>query len=163
MVENGVFRPGLELMTYLDGNLSSNGLGDPALGIEFYLPWWTGSDAPTDKDSCLCSASLQSALNDYRLQLQAALLPFRVPHSICNLADELNKPAYTWHSSVNDHMPKSPPTNNCTRCRLYRAVAVGVMDQYRTDIRRKLFLEQQLLPIVRGKEAVTADRRVVRQ
>ena len=28
-----LFQPGLELMTYLDGNLSSNGLDDPALGI----------------------------------------------------------------------------------------------------------------------------------
>jgi hypothetical protein len=130
MVENGVFRPGLELMTYLDGNLSSNGLDDPALGIEFYLPWWTGSDAPTAQNQFLCSASLKSALNHYRLELKAALFPFRVPHSILNLADELNKPAYTWHSSVND-MPKSPTPNKCTRCRLYRAVAVGVMDQLR--------------------------------
>ena len=131
MIASGLFRPSLELVTYLDGNLSSNGLDDPALGIAFYLPWWTGSDAPTAPNAHLCSESLKSALNEYRLQLQAALLPFRVPHSIFNLANELNKPAYTWHSSVNDDMPKSPTKVNCTRCRLYRAVAVGVMDQLR--------------------------------
>ncbi len=38
MILNGSFQPGLELMTYLDGNLSSNGLDDPALGISFHLP-----------------------------------------------------------------------------------------------------------------------------
>ena len=49
------------------------------------------------------------------------------PRATRNLSDELNKPAYTWHSSLNTQ--KLP--NNCTRCRLYRAVAVGVLDQLR--------------------------------
>jgi hypothetical protein len=129
MIPDGMFRPGLELMTYLDGNLSSNGLDDPALGISFLLPWWTNQRPPTESSPYLSSASLQSALNHYRRQLQAALIPFGVPHTIRNLADELNKPAYTWHSSVNDDLPNYP--NHCTRCRLYRAVAVGVMDQLR--------------------------------
>src|SRR6266545_7917795 len=53
--------------------------------------------------------------------------PFGKPHLIHNLADELNKPGYTWHSSAND-LPNILNIN-CTRCRLYRAVAVRVMDQ----------------------------------
>jgi hypothetical protein len=127
---DGMFRPGLELMAYLDGNLSSNGLDDPALGIqEFYLPWWTRDHAPTGNSSFLCSATINSAVNHYRQRLEAAMMSFIVPHSISSLANELNKPAYTWHSSANDDLPNSP--NDCTRCRLYRAVAVGVMDQLR--------------------------------
>jgi hypothetical protein len=130
MIADAVFRPGLELMTYLDGNLSSNGLDDPALGIHmFHLPWWTSPNSPTGNPSYLSSATIKSALNHYQRELTAAMKPFGAPHRIRNLADELNKPAYTWHSSVNASLPNSP--NNCTRCRLYRAVAVGVMDQLR--------------------------------
>ena len=117
-------------MTYLDGNLSSNGLDDPALDIQmFHLPWWTGPHSPTGISSYLSRATIKSALDDYRRQLGAAMPPIGKPHSIHNLADELNKPGYTWHSSAND-LPNIP-NNNCTRCRLYRAVAVGVMDQVR--------------------------------
>ena len=121
------FRPGLELMTYLDGNLSSNGLDDPALDVHSFLyPWWTGSHPSIGTPPHLCSATIESALNHYRRQLADAHIPFGSPHTICDLSDELNKPAYTWHSSVNDDLP-----NVCTRCRLYRAVAVGVVDQLR--------------------------------
>jgi hypothetical protein len=131
MTSVGEFRPSLELMTYLDGNLSSNGLDDPALDIElFHLPWWTSLHAPNaGQSSNLCSASIKSALDHYRRQLAAANKPFTVPSYTRNLADELNKPAYTWHSSVNNDVFNPP--NHCTRCRLYRAVAVGVMDQLR--------------------------------
>jgi len=121
------FRPGLELMTYLDGNLSSNGLDDPALDVHSFLfPWWTGSHPSIGTPSHLCSATIESALDDYRRQLADAHIPFGSPHMICDLSDELNKPAYTWHSSINDDL-----LNDCTRCRLYRAVAVGVVDQLR--------------------------------
>ena len=127
MIPDGKFRFGLELLTYLDGNLSSVGLDDPALGIQvFELPWWSRPHAPTGGKSHLCSATIISALNHYRRQLTAAVQPFGPPHKICDLSGELNKPAYTWHSSVTDDLP-----NSCTRCRLYRAVAVGVMDQLR--------------------------------
>ena len=115
MTPNRAFRPGLELMTYLDGNLSSNGLDDPALNVGlFYLPWWTGSKMPTSQSSYLCSTSLKLALNHYHVQLAEALIPFGVPHTISNLADKLNKPAYTWHSSVNDNLPND--SNHCTQC-----------------------------------------------
>jgi hypothetical protein len=130
MTPRAVFRPGFELMSYLDGNLSSNGLDDPALGIkDFDSPWWTRAHAPTGFPSYLCWVSLGAALDRHRRQLEEAVIPSGAPQFVCNLADELNKPAYTWHSSVNDDMPNSP--TDCTRCRLYRAVAVGVMDQLR--------------------------------
>ena len=124
------FRPGLELMGYLDGNLSSNGLDDPGLDIQlFYQPWWDEGQMPTGKTPFLNSSSLKSALDHYRIQLAEAHIPFGVPHSISNLASELNKPAYTWHSTVNDNLPNTPI--DCTRCRLYRAVGLGLMDQVR--------------------------------
>ena len=128
MIPDGLFRAGLELMTYLDGNLSSYGLDDPALGIQdFILPWWTGSEPPTQRSSYLSSATIKPALDHYRQQIASANIPFSTPHKIRNLADELSKPAYTWHSSVN----ATVLPNDCNRCRLYRAVAVGVMDQVR--------------------------------
>jgi len=124
---DAVFRPGLELMTYLDGNLSSNGLDDPALNVHLFLfPWWKGSHHSIGMPSHLCSVTIELALNHYCRQLADAHIPFGSPHTICDLSDELNKPAYTWYSSVNDDLP-----NDCTRCRLYRAVAVGVVDQLR--------------------------------
>ena len=108
MSPDRAFRPGLKLMTYLDGNLSSNGLDDPALDVKiFHLPWWTGQTMPTSKSSYLCSTTLKSALDQYRLRLEEALIPFGAPHTISNLANELNKPAYTWHSSVDDHLPNN--------------------------------------------------------
>lgn len=131
MIPDGVFRPGLELMTYLDGNLSSNGLDDPALEIRFYAPWWDHPNAPTRHDACLSLATLKSALKHFKDQLAAVMKPITVPHTIRNLADELNKPAYTWHSSANDRLPNDRLPNTCTRCRLYRSVAVGVLDQLR--------------------------------
>jgi hypothetical protein len=130
MMPDRTFRPGLELISYLDGNLSSNGIDDPGLDIVLFdLPWWTEAKRPTGKTPCLTSASLKVALDHYHAQLQAALIPVGVPHTIANFANELNKSAYTWHSSVNDDLPNSP--EDCTRCRLYRAVGVGVMDQLR--------------------------------
>lgn len=131
MVPDGSFRLGLELMIYLDGNLSSNGLDDPALGIElFQLPWWTRPTPPADNVlPYLSSATLKSALNFYHEQLAAAeIIPFTVPHSLRIPAYELNKPAYTWHSSANDNLPNTP---TCTRCRLYRSVGLGLMDHIR--------------------------------
>jgi hypothetical protein len=84
---------------------------------------------PTSKTAYLSSSCLKFALDHYRTQLEETLTPFGVPHTISNLASELNKPAYTWNSAVNDALPKTP--NDCTRCRLYRAVGVGVLDQLR--------------------------------
>jgi len=113
--------------SYLDGNLSSNGLDDPALNVHSFLfPWWTGSHPSIGTPSHLHSATIESALDGYRRQLADTHIPFSSPHTICDLSDELNKPAYTWHSSVNNDLP-----NDCTRCRLYHAVAVGVVDQLR--------------------------------
>ena len=126
---NAVFRPSIELMTYLDGNLSSNGLDDPALSITKYLlPWWTSPCAPTHHPSHLTAEFVESALIMYRSECEAARISSGAPHPcLGTLVNELNKPAYMWHSSTQDGLPNS--ATNCTRCRLYRAVAVGVVDQ----------------------------------
>jgi hypothetical protein len=128
MSHDAAFRPGLELISYLDGNLSSNGLDDPALAIQhFKLPWWTMIIMPTGDSFYLCSTTVRSALDHHRHELDKAQIG--VPQHLPDLTNELNKPAYTWHSTVNDTIPNNP--NNCTRCRLYRAIALGVMDQIR--------------------------------
>jgi hypothetical protein len=130
MTPDCTVRPGLELITYLDGNLSSNGLDDPALSARiFHLPWWTKKKMPTAGEFHLSSTTLRSALDLYRHELVATLIDSGIPNHIPDYTNELNKPAYTWHSSVNDTLPNGP--NNCTRCRLYRAVGVGLMDQVR--------------------------------
>src|SRR5260370_35817696 len=132
MMPDRTFQPGLELISYLDGNLSSNGIDDPGLVIELFdLPWWTKAKRPTGKTPCLTSSSLKVALDHYRTQLQAALIPVAVPHTIVNFANELNMPAYTWHSSVNDDLPNS--SEDCTRCRLYHAVSPGLKGTCKTD------------------------------
>jgi len=130
MMPDATFRPGLELMTYLDGNLSSHPSSkNPALFQSLFLVSWWQYQHPLPGLYFLCSATIKHALDHYRAQLAAARTPVGIPHSIVNLADGLGKPAYTWHSSVNDDLPN--PSDTCTRCRLYRAVAVGVVDQLR--------------------------------
>jgi hypothetical protein len=59
----------------------------------------------------ITSAMIRSVIEHYRQQLAAAFVPFGRPHLIIDLSDELNKPFYTWHSSVNDKLP-----NDCGRC-----------------------------------------------
>ena len=111
MTPDRLFRPGLELMTYLDGNLSSNGLDDPALSVPVFLfTWWNGLHDLTGNPPHLCSATIKSALNHYYQQLANTVILIGPPHRICDLADELNKPPYTWHFSVNDH----EVPNDCT-------------------------------------------------
>jgi hypothetical protein len=130
MIPDSLFRPGLEIISYLDGDLSSNGPDDPALAIQLLsLRWWSEEHMLIGDSFFLCSTTLRSALDHYRHELVAALIDCGVPHHIPNFANQLNKPAYTWHSAVNDTLPNEP--NDCTRCRLYRAVGVGVMDQVR--------------------------------
>ena len=84
---------------------------------------------PTRDSLFLCSTTLRSALDHYCHEIVEALIEFDDPHNIQNFANELNKPAYTWHSTVNDTLLNDP--NDCTQCRLYQAVGVGVMDQVR--------------------------------
>ena len=81
---------------------------------------------PTAGEFHLSSTTLRSALDLYRHELVATLIDSGIPNHIPDYMNELNKPAYTWHSSVNDTLLNGP--NNCTWCRLYRAVGVGLMD-----------------------------------
>jgi len=130
MVSDGIFRPGLELISYLDGNLSSNGLDDPALVIrDLDLAWWAEEHMPTGDSFYLSSTTLRSALDHYRQELEETLIDCVAPHFGPDFINHLNKPAYTWHSAVNDTLPND--LNYCTRCHLYRAVEVGLMDQVR--------------------------------
>ena len=56
--------PPLSSWLTLDGNLSSNGLDDPALNVHLFLfPWWKGLHVPISIPPHLCSATIQSALN----------------------------------------------------------------------------------------------------
>ena len=114
MILDGKFQPRLELISYLDGNLSSNGLNDPALAVRLFdLPWWTKEQMPSGNSFYLCSKTLRSALDHYCHALAEALIAFGALHNIMNYTNELNKPAYTWHSSVNNNLLNDP--NKCTQ------------------------------------------------
>ena len=102
------FQPRLELIAYLDGNLSSNGLDNPFLDVHpsaYYMPWWNNQQPPTTRSRFLSLETLKKALEVYHQQLRAKMIPFGTPHFINDITNELNKPAYTWHSSVNDDFP----------------------------------------------------------
>lgn len=105
-------------MTYLDGNFC-----DIFDITEYLFPWWTSSDIQTSGH--ITSSTIRAALVHYGDMLAVAPIDFGRTGEP-NLSDQLHKPYYTWHSSVKDKLP-----NNCGRCRLYRSVALGVMDQVR--------------------------------
>ena len=123
---NHKFRPGVELLIYIDGNLSTYGVNDPNLLVQqFYLPWWTGSDRPNKPSSYLSFLTLPDALAEHQRHLTNpdAIGASQRP---VDLSAELSKPAYSWHPEV--HADVDIP---CTRCRLYRAVSLGVADKLR--------------------------------
>jgi hypothetical protein len=66
-----------------------------------------------------------------------------------NQREPLHKPTYSWHPEAN-----SDQGPNCTRCRLYRAVAVGVGDQLR-DLRNLV----HACEVANGAERDFASRR----
>lgn len=126
MLSNGAFRPNLDLMAYLDGNLSSNGRDDPTLQVKSYhLAWWLSNFVPVEPKSYLRSVSLKDALDHHRAQLRDGLIP--TPNEYFRLEQEkLNEPAYTWFYPELETLG-----SDCTRCRLYRAVGLGLMDKLR--------------------------------
>jgi len=89
--------------------------------LSSWLTWmeiWAAMDLMTQHSMSTCFCSHGGRVCMFRL----AFHPISVrqqssQHStvIWDLSDELNKPAYTWHSSVNDDLP-----NDCTWCRLLR-------------------------------------------
>ena len=119
MVLNNGFKLGPDLLGYLDGNLSGYGRDDPQLAVEdFHLPWWRGSSAPQKYTSYLSFVSVWACLEEHRKQLVNAVLK-NLGKQPVEETKQLNKPAYSWQ------------VIDCTRCRLYRAVALGAADHIR--------------------------------
>jgi hypothetical protein len=119
MIPRGRFRLGQELIAYLDGNL-----GRAQNITEFLSPWWTCSEIQTSGN--LTTETIRAALQHYNDLNSETWRKPRQPSSSPDVMYEIHPPFYTWHSSVNDELP-----TNCGRCRMYRAVALGVMDQIR--------------------------------
>lgn len=119
MIPHGRFRLGQELITYLDGNL-----GRSRNITEFVSPWWTCSEIQTSGN--LTTETIRAALEHYDDLKSETWRKPRQPSSTPDVMYQMHPPFYTWHSSVNDELP-----TNCGRCRMYRAVALGVMDQIR--------------------------------
>ena len=67
-----MFRPGVELLTYIDGNLSSYGLDDPNLQVtDFHLPWWGGPRKKINHTTYLSYSTLTVALAEHRNHLES--------------------------------------------------------------------------------------------
>ena len=123
MDQSKKFRPSIDLMVYLDGNITSHGPNDPSLNVtEFHNAWWNGRDPPSKTSLIFSSSQVGLALEHYQKQL-TTVPPTPFPD---NSTPKLDKPSYTWHQSAQTQLPIA-----CTRCRLYRAVAIGVLDQLR--------------------------------
>jgi len=81
--------------------------------------------APQKYTSYLSFVSVRACLKEHRKQLANAVLK-NLGKQPAEETEELNKPAYSWHpESQNDKVI------DCTRCRLYRAVALGAADHIR--------------------------------
>jgi len=120
------FTPDAELLAYLEGDCCGTRPNDPGMEVsDFHLPWWYCPDPEMDQTSFLSFATIHSALEKHR---QGIARVNRLPRNIrqSDVSSELNKPAYTWHPDVDRNSD-----NPCTRCRLYRAVALGAYDKLR--------------------------------
>jgi hypothetical protein len=122
---NNGFQPGVELLTYIDGNLSSSGVEDPNLLVtDFYLPWWGGARGSIKHTTYLSFSTLTAALAEHQKNLASAGVTGSAKRP--DISAQLNKPLYSWHPEVNADIG-SP----CTRCRLYRAITFGAVDRLR--------------------------------
>ena len=120
--QDSMFRPGVELLTYIDGNLSSYGLDDPNLLVtEFHLPWWGGPRGKINHTTYLSYSTLTDALAEHRKQLESVGITKRL-----DTLQDRNKTFYSWHPEVYADLG-----NPCTRCRLYRAITFGAVDRLR--------------------------------
>jgi len=120
------FKPGLDLIVFLDGDLCSFGLDHPSLSVkDFHVPWWQGKSPPVKYTAYLSFVTLRPALAHYRRQI-SQLPGEKESGSLSFLATppELNKPAYIWHPEAEADL-----NNPCTRCRLYRAIPLGLWDK----------------------------------
>ena len=112
------FKPNLDLLTYLDGNVSNSGPDDPHLQVTtFHLPWWTGSEIPSCETSYLSFMTICRALIVHYDQVNE--------FDTINLPSHpaVNKPPYKWHQSI-----RSADSPDCSKCRLYQAVPLGALE-----------------------------------
>jgi hypothetical protein len=124
---NTAFIPGLDLLVFLDGDLCSFGQDHPSVLVQdFHVPWWRSSSPPIKYMAYLSFATLKTALRKHREYLNNVGSAQNLSISVAALHAELNKPAYSWHPDI-----RADLDNPCTRCRLYRAVALGSMDKLR--------------------------------
>ncbi len=123
---NTGFNPGLDLLVFLDGDLCSFGQDHPTLLVEdFHVAWWRSSSPPIKYTAYLSFTTLKTALAKHQEYL-GSIGPAQESPIPAGLHAELNKPAYSWHPDI-----RADLDNPCTRCRLYRAVALGTMDKLR--------------------------------
>lgn len=119
------FAPDTALLTYLEGELG--GTGPNVLGMQvddFHLPWWHRPIPQLKYTSYLSFATIHAALDLHRTKTKQVFINPQSKRP--DRSSELNKPAYTWHPDTQRDLD-----NPCTRCRLYRAVALGAYDKLR--------------------------------
>jgi hypothetical protein len=123
--QDSLFRPGVELLTYIDGNVSSYGLDDPNLQVtDFHLPWWGGPRGKVNHTTYLSYSTLAVALAEHRKHLKSAQITgYKKRH---DAFDDPKKTFYTWHPEIYADLG-----NPCTRCRLYWAITFGTVDRLR--------------------------------
>ena len=111
-----------EFLLSLDAGSDSEDLA--AAVDSYHLPWWNFDEQPSS-DGMICDNTINEALRYHRsFTANNAIMPFKV-----------NKYRYTWpRHLLND--PKGLPVN-CDRCRLYRGVALGVLDNLQ-DLRHQV-------------------------
>ena len=91
----------------------------------FLYDWWNQSDLPIDSTSLFSIFTLAKCLafHDKEVNQQPLIAgPGPIPPAP---PEHLNKPNYGWHDST----WCDPNRNHCPRCRLYRATAVGLMNE----------------------------------
>jgi hypothetical protein len=128
-IPNAEIVPGLDFLTYLDGNLSDNGPDEPNLRVDdFDFAWWRDSSPPLKYTAYLSFVTIRRALKNHRTRLES-LPPLENVDSRLQqqfVVDAFHEPIYSWHSEVHAEIP-----NGCARCKLYRAVARGAQDKLR--------------------------------
>ena len=93
--------------------------------MNFLYDWWNQSDLPIDSTSLFSIVTLAKCLafHDKKVNQQPLIAgPGRIPPVPL---EHLNKPNYGWHDST----WRDPNRNHCPRCRLYRATAMGLMNE----------------------------------
>jgi hypothetical protein len=102
-----------DFLLALDGGSDSDDLS--AAADSYYFEWWTLDSEPSDED-CISFSTIDDALAIHRTVTGIKeILPVR-----------LSKSKYTWSRHLS-FKPRGLDLN-CNRCRLYRGVALGVMD-----------------------------------